>query len=219
MSPRYPLWADLAGRPCLVVGGGAVAARKAKGLLEADALVTLVAPRLSPEIEAWRSEGRLSVRERAFLPADVEGATLVFAATGAPEVNRDVAAAARAAGAWVNVADDPQGSDFFVPAVWREGPVALAVASEGASPALSAWLRDRAAEAMPPGIGFLAAFFSHIRPDFGGSAVKEAWQTLLESGILGDLARDDRDALRTKIDERFGAGAYDRIEAKMKEKP
>ena len=130
---------DLAGRPCLLVGGGAVAGRKAEALHGAGAQVTVVAPRLH---EALAALPGLIIRRRSFLPGDVEGQMLVFACTDDRSVNAAVAEAATAAGAWVNVVDDPAACTFFVNGVVRRGDLTVSVGTAGASPALAKRIRE-----------------------------------------------------------------------------
>lgn len=130
---------QLPGRPCLVVGGGDVARRKTRALLRGGARVTVVAPELSPDFPVGPG---LTVHRRAFAPADAQGHDLVFACTDSREVNAAVAAAAREAGAWVNVADDPAASTFFVNATLRRGDLTIGIGTAGASPALARRIRE-----------------------------------------------------------------------------
>jgi precorrin-2 dehydrogenase/sirohydrochlorin ferrochelatase len=155
---RYPIELDLRGRTVLVVGLGAVGRRKAAGLIAAGARVVGVDPaavvdELPPEIE---------VRAEPFRPEHLHGVCLAFAA-GSTEVNAQVVAEARRAGIWVNAASDPESGDFVVPAIWHDGPLMLTVSTSGASPALAATLRDRAAEALGPSAAGLAALLSELR--------------------------------------------------------
>jgi siroheme synthase-like protein len=148
----YPVALRLAGKPVLVVGGGAVADRKVVSLLAAGAVVTVVAPDVSGELY-----GRgCAIERRAYHDGEAAGYRLVVAATDDPAVNRTVHDDAEAAGVWVNVADDPERCTFFLPAVVQDGPVVVAVSTSGASPALAGWLRDRLTEALPSGIGEVA---------------------------------------------------------------
>lgn len=155
--PGYPIELDLRGRPVLVVGLGRVGTRKASGLVEAGAQVVAVDPR--PDLVVPNG---VEHRPEEFRPGHLEGMSLAFAAA-TPEVNREVVAAAKRMGVWVNAASGPDSGDFAVPAVWREGPVALAVSTSGASPALAATLRDRAARAIAGGPA-LAALLAEVRP-------------------------------------------------------
>ncbi len=142
MTVLYPTFLNLAARRCVVVGGGPVAERKARGLIAADADVILVALRTTPEIDRLDAEGALHVARRAYAPGDVVGAALVVAATDNSSVNAGIAADARANGALVNVVDDPAACDVVVPAVVRRGDVTLAVSTGGRSPSFARALRE-----------------------------------------------------------------------------
>ncbi len=138
----YPICVDMAGRACLVVGGGVVAERKASGLLESGARVTVVSPTITARLEAWAHEGQIRVIRRGYEPGDLADQPLVFVATDDGVVNAAVAADARAAGVLINAADDPAHCDFILPAVLRRGALTVAVSTGGASPALSRAVRD-----------------------------------------------------------------------------
>jgi siroheme synthase-like protein len=134
---QYPVFLDLAGRSVLVVGAGPVALRKTRGLLEAGARVTVVAPEWLPEFEP------LAVRleQRRFRISDLDGAFLVFAATNDRRVNRRIGDGAKRRGIPVNVADRAAECDFIVPARVRRGRLQAAVSTGGANPRLAARLR------------------------------------------------------------------------------
>jgi precorrin-2 dehydrogenase / sirohydrochlorin ferrochelatase len=138
----YPIFLDLAGKPVVVVGAGKVALRKARGLLEAGARVTVVAPRLEPEF------ARLPVklRRRRFRASDLRGAALVFAATDDRRANRAVALAARRLRIPANIADSRAECDFIVPARITRGHLQIAVSTGGDSPRLAAALRSKIEE-------------------------------------------------------------------------
>ena len=131
---HFPLFLELDGKPCLVVGGGNVAARKASALREFGAKVVTVAP---------------EVCGRGFADADVEGMALVVAATDDADVNRHVAELCKAKGIPVNVVDDPANCTFIFPAIARKGPLTVAVSSGGACPVAAKLVRDRVAGALP----------------------------------------------------------------------
>jgi siroheme synthase-like protein len=140
----YPVFLKLAGRKVLVVGGGSVAASKVAGLLDAGALVTVVAPDVVPAVAAERVE----IRRRRFEPADLEGACFVVAA--APrDVNREVAAAAHARGVLVNAVDDVENASAYLGGVVRRGGVTVAMSTDGAAPALAGLLREALEEVLP----------------------------------------------------------------------
>lgn len=134
----------------LVVGGGKVAARKVRNLAGAEFLVTVIAPSVLAEI---RLAPHVTVLERAYADGDLDdsGFALVFACTDSREVNRAVGAAARARNIPVLVADRQAESTFFTPAVLRDGDLAVAVSTGGASPALAKVIRERIVAALGPG--------------------------------------------------------------------
>lgn len=137
----YPVMLRLSDRPVLVVGGGKVAARKATGLLEAGARVTVVSPRFVPAFDRLVDAAALTVIQRPYAPEDLVGMALVVAATDDRNVNAHVRADARRHGVLVGVADDPEWSDFLVPAVVRRGDLVLAISTSGRSPGLAGQLR------------------------------------------------------------------------------
>lgn len=163
--PLYPMMLRLAGRRCVVVGGGSVAARKVSSLLASGAEVTVVSPRLTPELGRLAYEGRIVHREREYEPADVKGALLVFAATDRPAVNERVAEDARRAGALANLAHHPEGSDFANPGSARKGMIQVAVYAGGASPTLTRRLIAKLAGQVDDGLADLAARLSSARRD------------------------------------------------------
>jgi precorrin-2 dehydrogenase / sirohydrochlorin ferrochelatase len=137
----FPMFLKLEGRPCLVVGAGAVAESKIESLLAAGAAVRVIAPRANEGIRGWALAGRITLEEREFLPRDLEGAFLVIAATSSPSVNELAFREARARNVLCNAVDDPVHCDFYYPAVVRRGKLQVAISTEGESPALAQRLR------------------------------------------------------------------------------
>jgi siroheme synthase-like protein len=135
----YPIFLDLKDRPILVVGAGKVALRKTKGLLEAGAHVTVVAPKHLREF----TKLPVQLVEREFRTSDLTGAMLVFAATDDRLTNHRIAIAAKGRGILANVADSAEECGFIVPARVNKGGVQIAVATGGRSPRLSAELRRK----------------------------------------------------------------------------
>ncbi len=138
----YALALDLTGRRAIVVGAGNVAERKVRGLLEAGALVTVVAPRASAALRELAENGALEVVARAFEPADLDGVSLAFAATDDDAVNAAVVEAARARRVLVNDASDGARGDFSNPLTHRAGPLSFTVSSAGLAPSFAIRLRD-----------------------------------------------------------------------------
>jgi len=150
----YPIFLDLRGRRCTVVGGGRVAERKVKALLRAGASVHVISPAVTPRLALLAARKKIDLTLRAYRPTDLEGPAsarpegprgvrpvLVFAATDSPETQRAVRKDAEEIGALVNVADDARKSDFIVPASFAQGDLLVAISTSGASPALARRLR------------------------------------------------------------------------------
>jgi siroheme synthase-like protein len=136
-TPLYIACLRLSGRECLVVGGGEIGLEKVEGLLACDGSVTVVAPDATPALEALASEGSIRWERRAFDPADLEGKFLAIAATNDTDVNIGVYDEAEARAMLVNVVDVPPLCNFILPAIVRTGPLAIAISTAGASPALA----------------------------------------------------------------------------------
>lgn len=144
----FPLFVELENRPCLIVGGGKVALRKARGLLPYGAWVTAVAPVFAPEWETLNGAD-VTLLRRAFLPGDIEGQTLVIAATDDTAQNAAVAARCADARVPVNVVDDPARCTFLFPALVRRGALSIGISTSGASPTAAAYVKKRIAAALP----------------------------------------------------------------------
>ena len=135
--PFYIACLRLSERRCLVVGGGDVGLEKVEGLLACDAAVTLVAPEAHPELERLAAEGTITWHPREYHRGDLEGSFLVIAATNDSEINISVHEHAEARAMLVNVVDVPPLCNFILPAIVRTGPLAIAISTAGASPALA----------------------------------------------------------------------------------
>jgi precorrin-2 dehydrogenase/sirohydrochlorin ferrochelatase len=198
LSRLYPINLLLAGRPCLVVGGGAVAARKVRDLLACGARVTVVSPEICSEI---RDLGGVSLVQRPFREDDVARNTLVFAATSDSEVNRRVAEAARGHGALVNVVDTPEECDFFVPATLHRGDLAISVSTSGVAPALARSLRLQLEALFPERYADFVALLGELRQEViaqvGDSAARRIiLARLANEGTWSLFESDGPDALR-----------------------
>jgi precorrin-2 dehydrogenase / sirohydrochlorin ferrochelatase len=156
----YMACLDLTGRSCLVVGGGTVGLEKTRGLLECGAQVTVVAPKVVPELLDLPVEWL----EGHYASWDLGGKWLAIAATPDRDVNRRVKADAERLGIFCNVADDPELCSLILPAVHRVDPIAIAVSTGGASPALAQRLRTEIAAIVGPEHAQLARRLRALRP-------------------------------------------------------
>ena len=159
----FPLFADLRDRPVLVVGGGAIAARKIERLLAAGARVRVGAPELVEELQDLVASKRVFHRGGMFQPTWVDGVWLVVAATADKDINRAVAQAALDRQVLVNVVDDAELSSFHMPAVVERGPLQVAISSGGGAPMLARRLREQLETLLDESIGALAELFARQR--------------------------------------------------------
>jgi len=191
----------LAQRHVVVVGGGAVAARKVTALLEAGARVTVISPDLSPGLVALVETGQIAAFRRPYRDGDLEMAFLVIAATDDVETNQAVWREADRRGCLINVVDDPSHSNFIVPAVVRRGEVTVAISTGGDSPALARRLRERLEAEIGPEYGELAALLGELRPDLlarfaRGSARLAAALRLVDSDLVDVIRTEGIEAAR-----------------------
>ncbi|MEX2625370.1 MAG: NAD(P)-dependent oxidoreductase [Ilumatobacteraceae bacterium] len=179
----YPVALDLHDVPVLVVGAGTIGARKAEGLAAAGAAVRVVASEVAPALD--RSIV-VEVRERRYEPDDLDGMRLVVSATGVREVDAAVAADAMARGIWVNAADQPADCEFILPAVARAGRLTISVSTDGASPALAGYLRDRCRELLTDEVVALAERLAAERAEIqaaGGTTEGLDWRARIEAEL------------------------------------
>jgi len=162
-TPLYIACLRLSARPCLVVGGGEVGLEKVEGLLACDADVTLVAPEAVSELQELAAEGSIRWERRAFEPGDLDGRFLVIAATADTDVNISVYEEAERRAMLVNVVDVPPLCNFILPAIVRTGPLAIAISTAGASPALAKRMKREIAEAYGEPYARLAVLLNDAR--------------------------------------------------------
>jgi precorrin-2 dehydrogenase/sirohydrochlorin ferrochelatase len=199
-TPLYIACLRLSGRSCLVVGGGDVGLEKVEGLLACDGEVTLVAPDATPELEAYAREGSISWERRLFEETDLDGRFLAIAATDDTDVNISVYEGAERRAMLVNVVDVPPLCNFILPAIVRSGPLAIAISTAGASPALAKRMKREIAETFGEPYARLAVILNDARG--WAKATLPTYQDRKEffEGIVNgepdpvELVRDGREA-------------------------
>jgi precorrin-2 dehydrogenase/sirohydrochlorin ferrochelatase len=189
MQTHFPIVLDLAGKSCLVVGGGEVATRKIEALLHAAAAVTVIAPLASEEIAAWAGAGKLTWRKEPYTPRAAAGYALVIAATDQAEVNLAVWRDVKDAGGWINIVDRPDLCNFIVPSVVQRGKLLIAISTSGASPGLSRKIRQRIEREIGSEyesyVEFLAAIRKQVMRDVTDPAKRKAiFRELLHDSYL-----------------------------------
>jgi len=200
LDTAYPVNLLVAGRPCLVVGGGTVAARKVESLLACDATVRVVSPLVDDEIRGWPE---VAVEQRPYRRGDVEGQRLVISATDSPEVNRAVFLDCEAAGVWVCGADDPDNCSFTLPSVVRRGTLVVTVSTGGRSPAVARWLRERLEAQIGPEYEVLLDLVADQRAAVkaeGRSPAQLDWQKALDSDMLDLIRTGDLESARKRLE-------------------
>ena len=202
MMGYYPVSLELAGRGCVVVGGGAVAERRIDGLLAAGAVVTVVSPTLTPVLAELAAGGRIRHRARAYRRGDLDGVALALTAADDPAVTAAVAVEARERAVWLNAADDPAHCDVMLPAVVRRGVLTIAVASDGTSPALTRALREHLDATLGPEWAALGELAAEVRRELraaGRSADGDAWRRALAPDVRELLADGRVDEARSRM--------------------
>lgn len=198
----YPVGLVVEGRRCVVVGGGRIATRRLRALLEAGADLEVIAPDASPEIASLAERGLITWHRRGFAPQDLDGAWLALSATGVLEVDQEVARCADEYRVWVASADDPSASTCSIPTVLRRGDLLLTISTGGRSPALAAWLKERLSEEFGPEYETLLDVMAEIRDEqkaLGLPTEGLDWRRALDSGILEDVRMGRIDAAREAL--------------------
>jgi precorrin-2 dehydrogenase/sirohydrochlorin ferrochelatase len=196
----YPVFLQLEGERCVVVGGGEVAERKVDALLAAGARVTVVAPALTPPLAERVARGEVSHVHRPYEDGDLNGARLAIAATDDAALHAELARAAAAAGVWLNVVDQPRWCGFIMPAVLRRGELAIAVSTGGGSPALAARVRDDIDRHLGPEYERALDVLARLRAHLQARALpheerQRILRQLVASDLLECLRRPDLEAV------------------------
>jgi precorrin-2 dehydrogenase/sirohydrochlorin ferrochelatase len=141
----YPISLKIENKKCVVIGGGRIAARKIKRLIEADAIVTVISPAITNSIESFVNQKKISFQKKSYEASDIIDASLIIAATNDDKINMQIYRDKKDS-QWINIVDAPQYSDFFVPATIQRGMLTIAVSTNGASPGLAKRIKKEIAD-------------------------------------------------------------------------
>lgn len=194
---RFAMFVDVHGAHSVVIGGGPVALRKTRRLLDAGAKVCVIAPKLHGDFKTLSNEGSLKFEQREFVEADLKDARIVIAATNNLATNQDIASAAKAQGAQVNVANDPAAGSFIMPSLIDRSPLLIAISSGGSSPVLARLLSARIDAFIPKRFSKLADLAGQYREQIkstidGWRARRRFWEQQL-GGQVGELVLQGRE--------------------------
>jgi len=211
MRNLYPIFLDISARGCVVVGGGQVAERKAKALLDCGALVKVVSPELSKELELMAEKELIEVVKRDFQSGDLEGAFLTIAASDRAEVNRRVVDEARRTGVLVDSSTEPSEGNFILPSVVRSGDLAIAISTSGGSPSLARMIREELEQSLGPEHATLIKLVSEVRTEFRRRGIRipfEVWRNCIDSELLGLIKKGEITTAREKLAQNLGSGEH-----------
>ncbi len=192
MTSYYPIFLNIKDKPCVVVGGGEVAERKVRSLVEQGAQVKVISQSLTRGLESLVQQGAVKVMLREYRPGDIRYALITIAATDDIQVNRMVARDGAQWGIPVNVVDDPDASDFIVPSQFSRGDVVIAISTGGQSPALARKIRTELESYIGPEYESLVQLVSEVRAELKKNDIKpssDVWQEALDLHKLLPLLR------------------------------
>lgn len=192
MTPYYPIFLNVSGKKCIVVGGGEVALRKVEALLGHGAEVTVISPELCSGLSALARQVKIQVIERRYATGSLDGALMVIAATDDRQTNLAVAEEAKKAAVPVNVVDDPASSDFIVPSCLSRGDITIAVSTAGKSPALARKIRCILENNFGDEYALLASLVEEVRAELKRQGIQvdgDGWQEALNLDLLLELLK------------------------------
>jgi len=202
----YPMFLKISGKRCVVVGGGGVALRKVRGLLEYGTNVEVISPDPCLELSKLGETGEIKVLRRRYRSGDLQGAFLAIAATDNRALNRQVVKEAEDKAVLVNVADDVENSDFIVPSYLRRGDMTIAVSTAGRSPALARKIRTRLEKEFGEEYASLVRLIAEVRAEVRRQGIKvsgDGWQEALDLDLMIKLLKkgDEEKARAVLLDK------------------
>jgi len=213
MNKSYPIFLNINAKRCVVVGGGHVADRRVKSLLECGAKVKIISPELSENLELMAEEKLIEVVKRGFRSGDLEGALLAIAASDQVEVNRMVVEEARWRGILVDNSTEPSQGNFILPSVVRSGDLAIAISTSGGSPSLARMIREELEQSLVPEHAILIKLVSEVRAEFGRRGKRlpfEVWRNCIDPELLGLIKKGKVAAARKRLTHNLESGELKR---------
>ncbi|MGS0764140.1 precorrin-2 dehydrogenase/sirohydrochlorin ferrochelatase family protein [Syntrophomonas curvata] len=206
MVHLFPIFINLAGKNCLVIGGGQVAERKVENLFSYDANIMVISPEAGENMRRWFNQGLIDWQAREFIDSDLDHVFLVFVATNDVLVNRGIVEQCRQRGILVNAVDDPPNCDFYVPAVVRRNSLVVGISTEGKSPMFARKLREQLEELIGEEYGQFVDilgeqrdYIKQVIPDI--ETRKKVFQALVDSDILDLLKLGDGERVKERMEE------------------
>lgn len=199
----YPIYLDLQGRRCVVIGTGHEVERKVQGLLEAGAEVVVVWPAPSPGLEALAESGGIALVRRPYREGDLAGAFLAIAATTADRpLSERIATEARGEGVLLNVMDVTDLCGWIAPALVRRGALTVAISTSGLSPAMARFVKERIATLLPQEYGMLLEVLAEVRQELRERHLRprsQRWQEALDAETLRLVASHEWEGVRARL--------------------
>lgn len=197
----YPVFLDISGKKCAVVGGGKVAVRKVRMLLGCGAKVVVVSPKLTPELLELKTDNTIEHVAANYDVQYIKGAVLIIGATNDDKVNAMISSDARNLGILVNIVDDPLKCDFIVPSVVERGDLTIAVSTGGKSPALARYLREELEGICGEEYGILLRLLGQLREKMEKNAGSgKIWfDQLMAAGLLEAIRQKKWDEVKEII--------------------
>jgi precorrin-2 dehydrogenase/sirohydrochlorin ferrochelatase len=209
MGDYYPIFINLKGRSCLVVGGGKVAERKVKRLMECKANITVVSPDITEVLNGYSVKKKIEHFKRCFMESDLEDQFLVIGATNDPSINEKVSNEARKKKILVNIADSSDLCDFILPSLIKRGDLQIAISTEGKSPALAAKIKEELSELYgreyEEFLNLLCGFRKRVLKEIKDPVKrKRVFRSLVESDIITSLKANRQKEALDKAEMIFG---------------
>ncbi len=191
----YPMYLNIQGMRCVVIGGGPVAHRKVKTLLEYGAEVDVISPVINLELQELAQQGNICVFQRHYQNGDLKKARLVIAATNDRNINQQIMEEAKSAGILINITDNPVNSDFIVPSSFHRGDMRIAISTGGRSPSLSRRIRQKLEKEFGEEYANLIDIVEEVRTEVRRQKISvkaSQWQEALDIDSLLPLLKEGK---------------------------